>query len=195
MAEKKTYAPFSQVAEGGTTQAPIDGYIRIPDSVQPTISAGRVGTDGKWIIEPVNDDAFHSFAKDEAIPNTGVILAPQIASGTIWPLDMTGFNDVQIAIRPTRAGNYAITAIMGPADLAYANLRDVDAATALLINIPTDTQEFKQAFSDSAQSLTADVWNIMTIKNNLSNQKLLQFKITNNSGGESDIETAFLRLV
>jgi hypothetical protein len=33
------------------------------------------------------------------------------------------------------------------------------------------------------------------IQGRASDQKLLQFKIVNNSGGESDIETAFMRLV
>jgi len=50
-------------------------------------------------------------------------------------------------------------------------------------------------FNDNACALIADVWNIFYIANVLKNQKLLQFKITNNSGGNSDIETTFLRLV
>ena len=50
-------------------------------------------------------------------------------------------------------------------------------------------------FVDSAETLTADVWNIFMILRTLRNQKLLQFKITNNSGGISTIETAFMRLV
>jgi len=33
------------------------------------------------------------------------------------------------------------------------------------------------------------------VKDTLRNQKLLQFKVTNNSGGESDVEFAFLRMV
>jgi hypothetical protein len=52
-----------------------------------------------------------------------------------------------------------------------------------------------ELFSDNAESLTDDVWNIFMIANNLKDQKLLQFKITNNSGGSSNIETAFLRMV
>jgi len=196
MAEKKTYAPFSQVAEGGTTQAPVDGYVTIPDSIQPTINAGKVGTDGKWIIEPVSDDAFHSFAKDEAIPNGAAILAPQIASGTIWPLDMTGFKDLFIAIRPSNGGAYNITAVMGPADLAFANLRDVNAAAPLRGATLTTPTSMVNMMADGSETLTADVWNIFSIGYGvLANQKLLQFSITNNSGGESDIETAFMRLV
>ena len=110
---------------------------------------------------------------------------------------MTGFCDVFIAIRPTNGGNYATTAVMGPADLAFANLRDVDPNTTLrgAGNLGDDADSFATLFADSAQSLTADVWNIFIIKGNLRNQKLLQFRITNNSGGESDIETAFMRLV
>jgi hypothetical protein len=198
MAEKKTYAPFSQVAEGGTTQAPVDGYVSIPDSIQPTINAGRVGTDGKWIIEPVSDDVFHSLAKDEGIPNTGEILAPQSVTGTgAWPLDMTGFRSLFIAIKPTNAGNYAIKAIMGPATFAFANLKDVNAGATIKRNGDAGSGgAMESAFEDSSEALTADVWNIFYIGyERLANQKLLQFSITNNSGGESDIETAFMRLV
>ena len=39
-----------------------------------------------------------------------------------------------------------------------------------------------------AKHKTADVWNIFYIQGRLADQKLLQFKITNNSGGSSDIE-------
>ena len=198
MAEKKTYAPFSQVAKSGTTSAPIDGYISIPDSIQPIISAGRVGTDGEWIIDPTSDKEFIAFGHDVGIPNTGEILAPQIASGTIWPLDMTGFNDLQIAIKPTNTGNYAISAIMGPNDLSYANLSPVNPASLLISNGFPQQQyhsDFETIFQDGAQALTADVWNIFIITEILKHQKLLQFKIVNNSGGSSDIETAFMRLV
>ena len=53
-------------------------------------------------------------------------------------------------------------------------------------------------FSNAAEALTADVWNIFIIgatNNELIDQKLLQFKITNNAGGDSDIEVAFMRIV
>ena len=108
---------------------------------------------------------------------------------------MTGFNDLFIAVRPTRGGNYAITAIMGPADLAFGNLRDVNAGATLRINSQSDGNDFTDGFVDANESMSADVWNIYMIQRRLANQKLLQFSITNNSGGESDIETAFMRLV
>ena len=84
---------------------------------------------------------------------------------------------------------------MGPADFAYANLKDINAASQLRGNLSDVSYGTLALFSDSAESLTANVWNLFTIRGNLANQKLLQFSITNNSGGESDIETAFMRLV
>jgi len=54
---------------------------------------------------------------------------------------------------------------------------------------------FQPALSDTSEAMTADVWNIFSIVGRLSNQKLLQFEITNNSGDISTIETAFMRIV
>ena len=48
---------------------------------------------------------------------------------------------------------------------------------------------------DAAENLNADVWFIAYIEGRCANQKLLQFSITNNSGGSSDVETAFMRVV
>ena len=107
---------------------------------------------------------------------------------------MTGFKDLQLAIRTTNGGNYSITACMGPDSNSYANLRPVNPAATLRGNRGFD-QGFSDVLVDSADSLTADVWNIFMISNNLHGQKLLQFKIVNNSGGEAIIETAFMRLV
>ena len=49
--------------------------------------------------------------------------------------------------------------------------------------------------NDSAEVVTADVWEIFKIQRRLGGMKNLQFKIINNSGGDADIEIAFLRLV
>jgi hypothetical protein len=194
---REGYAPWSLTRKAGVQSATVDGDIEVPQYIQPTLDTGFVDFKGDWKGRPSSDEQFFAFGKDEAIPNGASILAPQIASGSIWPLDMTGFNSVYIAIRPTNGGNYAIKAIMGPADLAFANLRDVNAGTTLKglsINRPTG-DGLDTLFSDSAEALTADVWNIFLIQSRLAEQKLLQFSITNNSGGESTIETAFMRLV
>jgi len=198
MARNRTgLAPWSLSREAGVQSATVDGTIEVPQTIQPTLNTGFVDEKGDWKGVKSSDEVFHSFAKDEGIPNTGEILAPQ-ATGSIWPLDMTGYNDIQIAIRPTNGGNYAIKAIMGPATFAYANLRDVNAGATLRGNTALETANYGIGYSilnDASEALTADVWNLFIIVGRLSSQKLLQFSITNNSGGESDIETAFMRLV
>ena len=50
-------------------------------------------------------------------------------------------------------------------------------------------------FKEDAEPLTADGWNILIIEGRLKDQKNMQFKITNGSGGESNIEFAYLRVV
>jgi len=193
-------APWSLSREAGIESATVDGTIEVPQTVQPVLDTGFVDEKGNWKGTKSSDEQFFAFAKDEAIANGAAILAPQ-ASGSIWPLDMTGFSSLFIAIRPSNGGAYAIQAVMGPADFAFANLRDVNPATLLKGSNPSATgNAFSDLFNDGAETLTADVWNIFIIGGNattgeLAHQKLLQFNITNNSGGESDIETAFMRMV
>jgi len=194
--KREAYAPWSLTRKAGVQSATVNGDIEVPQFVQPVIDTGFVDERGDWKGRKASDEEFHSFGYDEGTPNTGSIIAPQ-ATGTTWPLDMTGFKDLQIAIRPTSGGNYKIEAIMGPADFAFANLRDVNAGTVLrgAIGDVDSAAPVFPLFVDNAESLTADVWNIFYICGRLAYQKLLQFKITNNSGGDSTIDTAFMRLV
>jgi hypothetical protein len=105
---------------------------------------------------------------------------------------MTGYNSIFVAINVTNAGNYAIEAVQGPAN--FANLGTVDAGSLLQGNLYSK-QELQKLFGDSSHALVANVWNLMYLQDTLQNQKILQFKITNNSGAESDIQTAFMRCV
>jgi len=195
MAQKREgYAPFSIERQAGVQSATVNGTIDVVQEIRPTLTTGFIDEQGDWKGLKSSDEQFRAFGIDEAIPNGATILAPQSASGTIWPLDMTGFNDLQIAIRPSNGGAFAFEAVMAPADFAYANLRDVNPASGLRGNIQGATT-MSTKLSDSAETLVVDVWNIFMITGNLHGQKLLQFKITNNSGAESDIETAFMRLV
>ena len=50
---------------------------------------------------------------------------------------MTGYSDILVAVKPSNAGNYACTAIMGPADVSFANLNPVDAGATLLFISPS----------------------------------------------------------
>jgi len=80
---------------------------------------------------------------------------------------MTGFRDVFIAIKPSNGGIYGITAVMGPNDLSFANLRPIDPADTLRGSIPTQSGvgggTMNSLFNDTSENLTADVWNIMII--------------------------------
>jgi len=80
---------------------------------------------------------------------------------------------------------------------SFANLSPVNPATILRGNVFSlpNAYSMDPLFKDTAESLTTDVWNIFFIGKRLRGQKLLQFQITNNSGGESNIDTAFMRLV
>tara|TARA_R110002073_G_scaffold317558_1_gene491027 strand:+ start:1424 stop:2008 length:585 start_codon:yes stop_codon:yes gene_type:complete len=190
---REGYAPWSLTRKAGVQSATVDGTIEVPQYIQPVLDTGFVDEKGDWKGTKSSDEEFHAFDKHVGIPNGGQILTPQSTSDNFWILDMTGFKDLQIAIRTTSGGNYAITAIMGPDSNSYANLRPVNPASTLKGAL--DRNDMDTALVDSAESLTADVWNIFMIGGQLKNQRLLQFSIVNNSGGEAEIETAFMRLV
>jgi len=198
MANKRTgLAPWSLSREAGIESATVDGRIDVPQILQPVIDTGFVDDKGNWKGQKSSDEQFIAFGKDEGIPNGGEILAPTGITNKPWPLDMTGFKSLFLAIKPTNGGNYKYEAVTGPDDFSFANLRPVNPAVLLKGSNALQGQgdDFNSLLSDSAQSTTANVWNIFYIQDSLADQKLLQFKITNNSGGESTIETAFMRLV
>ena len=193
---RRGLAPWSLSREAGIESATVDGTIEVPQYVQPVLDTGFVDEKGDWKGAKSSDKDFIAFQIDVGIANGAAFITPsQNADGT-WPLDMTGYTDIQIALKPTNGGNYALKAVMAPADLSYANLNPVNAAAMLRGNTGDATpNDFENLFSDGTEAMTADVWNIFMLRNVLKNQKLLQFEITNNSGGSSDIETAFMRLV
>jgi len=195
MAKDRTgYAPWSLTREAGVQSATVDGTIAVPQNIQPVLSTGFVDYKGNWKGTTSSDETFFISDKAEGIANGGEVLFPNTANADF--VNMTGFTDVQIAIRPTNTGNYAQVAVMGPDSQSYANLSPVDAAATLEGNATKeDNNAYNQLFNDAACSLTADVWNIFYIAKVLKNQKLLQFKVTNNSGGSSDIDFAYLRMV
>ena len=196
MARNRTgLAPWSLSREAGIESATVDGRIEVPQYVQPTLNTGFVDEKGDWKGSKSNDKVFIAFEIHESIANGGTLLAPNANADGTWPLDMTGYRDVLIAIKPTNGGDCAIEAVMGTE--SFANLNPVNAGATLrgALYATTPSSDFEDLFVDSAESLTADVWNIFLISRLLAGQKLLQFKITNNSGGASTIETAFMRLV
>lgn len=195
--KRKAYTPFSTSSEAGVSAAPVEGFIEVDQSVRPTVSTGFVDEKGIWQGNLTSDTAFTIHKDAEELANGASFLTPSANADGSWPLDMTGFNDIFIGIKPTNGGNYAIEAVMGPDSIAFANLSPINSAAILRGNISTASNHaaIENVIVDSADSLTADVWNIFIIGSRLKQQKLLQFKITNNSGDITTVETAFMRLV
>jgi len=194
---REGYAPWSLTRKAGVQSATVDGDIEVPQYIQPILDTGFVDFKGDWKGRTSSDEQFIGFQTDLAIPNTGEILTPTGITGKAWPLDMTGYRDILVAIKPTNGGTYNIKAVMGPDDFSFANLKPVNPAATLRVqNEAYDggSPAFADITSDN-ETCTADVWNIFMIPYRAQNQKLLQFKITNSSGGEAGIETAFMRLV
>jgi len=194
---RKGLAPWSLAREAGIESATVDGTIEVPQLVQPVLDTGFVDEKGDWKGAKSSDKDFIALLLDTGIANGAFIVTPDVNPDGTWPLDMTGYNDIFIAVKPSNGGNYAMEAVMGPASVPFANLSPVNDAVGLRLATdgePSD-EGLYSAFQDASEAMTADVWNIYQIQGRLRNQKVLQFKITNNSGGSSDIETAFMRLV
>jgi len=196
---RRGLAPWSLAREAGIESATVDGTIEVPQYVQPVLDTGFVDEKGDWKGAKSDDKDFIAFLTEPGIANGGTMLTPSVNADGTWPLDMTGYTGIFIAIKPSNAGDYRIEAVMGPDSNSFANLNPVNAGSVLRGNMNSwngnSLAEMGQLLLDSADPLTADVWNIFTVQGRLNGQKLLQFKLTNNSGGSSDIETAFMRLV
>ena len=54
---------------------------------------------------------------------------------------------------------------------------------------------FDDLMVDGADSISANVWTIFYMKDNLADQKNMQFAVSNETGSTSDIEFGFMRLV
>ena len=193
MAIRKVYAPYSTTGEQ-VGQTPVEGYVDVKQEITPILLTGELGKDGEWSGVTVTDKTFTIDAEHPAIPNGVAVLSPQTANANF--IDMTGFKNLLIAIKPTNTGNYKLQAVMGTAERPFANLQPVNAATVLRGWVREGAGEMDDLATDAAEALVADVWNIYCVCiPTLANQKNLQWKITNNSGGNSDIQFAYMRVV
>ena len=191
----KDFAPWSAETAQGIKTDPVDSNIDVKQQVVPALTVGTINAKtGEWTGVLESDTAFLIDATHEAVANGAATLSPQAQPDFI---DMTGYSDIIIAIKPSNGGNVAIEAVMGPVTNYFSNLTPVNAAAALrIMNASPSTQDgFSNAVQDSTEALTADVWNIYRIADRVSDQKNLQFKITNNSGAPSNIQFASLRVV
>jgi hypothetical protein len=188
---RKAIAPWSLEREQGIESATVDSNIETPQYLQPVVNTGVINKDGNWIGVETSDKLFTIDPPHLAIPNGAAVLSPQRADHEF--IDMTGFENIFIAIKVSNGGNYATAAVMGPSTYSFANLTPVNGGANLKGAVRRNDMD--NLLVDSSDNMTADVWNIFIIKSQLSNQKLLQFSITNNSGAESNIEFAYQRVV
>ena len=192
--KREAYAPWSLTRKAGVQSATVNGDIEVPQFIQPVLDTGFVDEKGNWKGTKSSDETFFISDKAEGIANGGEVLFPNTANADF--IDMTGYNDIIIAMLPTRAGNYGTTAVMGPSSQSFANLSPVNAAATLKGTInDAGAPAISNILVDGAESLTANVWNIFYIGDRVRGQKLLNFKILNSSGGNSDIDFAYLRVV
>jgi len=188
------YAPWSLTREAGVQSATVDGTIEVPQYIQPVLDTGFVDEKGNWKGVKSTDETFFIDAPHLNTPNGTAVLAPQTADRDF--INMTGFEDLFIAIFTTQTGNYRIQAVMGPDTKGFANLTPLNAAADLRGNLAgPNPNTLKDQFLVAAEPLVGDVWNIYSIKTALKNQKNMQIKITNNSGSTAGITFAYMRVV
>ncbi len=188
--QRKVYAPFSLTSEAGVGQTPVEGYIDVSQDIQPILTTGSVNENGKWIGVKSSDDNFIGISKALSVANGGTVLFPDTTSHPF--IDMSDFTNLFFAIKPGNTGNFAFRAVMGPDTEPFANLNPVNAAADLRVCVASTTMS--DAFVDT-ETCTANVWNIFYIGDRLAGQKNLQFRVTNNIGGATNIEFAFMRLL
>ena len=195
--KRKVYAPFSLTSEAGVAQTPVEGYIDVIQTVFPSVTTGSINENGRWTGVKSDDAEFKGFTKDESIGNGANIQVPTGPTDEDDLINMNGFKNMFIAIKVSNAGNYNITAVMGTGALQnFANLTPVNGNATLRGAVDPRIAEFGNVLLDGSEALTADVWNIFFIgSDRLQNQRNFQFNITNNSGDNSDIEFAYMRLV
>ena len=187
--ERKAYAPFSLTSEAGVAQTPVEGYIDVVQKIFPSVNTGTINENGRWSGVKSDDVEFFDFQTDLLIADNAEILSNK-------PIDMYGFNRLNIAIQVSRAGNYFFELMFGgDVDDRYLNLQPITTNRQPKATIRTDssTNAFITLLSDQESLDEADVWRVFQV-NDLNGFKL-KLKITNQSGGNSTIQTAIQRLL
>ena len=200
MPKRNANSPWGSAYKEGLPTTAVNDTIDINQELYPSVDTGFIDVKtGKWNGIVASDEQFNIMQVDTGVANGAEILTPSSNPDNTWPLDMTGYTDLFIAIKPSNGGNYAVEAVMGPQSAPFANLTPVNGDALLrgaaYLTPGGSLSDFEDLFKDTAEAMTADVWNIYVLQKMLADQKLLRFKITNNSGGSSDIETAFMRMV
>jgi len=192
---REGYAPWSLTREAGIESATVDGTIEVPQYIQPVLDTGFVDEKGDWKGRKSSDRSFIGLTKAESIPNGGEVLFPDTNAHP--SINMSGFNNIFIALKTTRSGNVSITAVGGPDTIPFANLQPVNSGETLRAfkTLASGSSDRTEVVLDSSEAITQDVWDFFYIPQRCSDQQNMQFKIVNNSGGTADIEFGYQRVV
>ena len=194
MVKRKTNSPWGSAYKEGLPSTAVNDRIEVDEILYPSVNTGNIDVaTGQWEGVTLSDQQFTIDAVHESVANGATVLSPD--TNNFPSIDMTGFQDLFIAIKPDGNGNNAISAVMGPDTQPFANLSPINAAAGIKVIPIEGTDAFETAVDDAAEFLTADVWNILFIQNRLAGQKVMQFQIVNNSGGVSNITFAYLRVI
>ena len=169
--ERTGYAPWSLTREAGVQSATVDSQIQVPQYLQPIVDTGIIDEKGDWKGIKSSDEQFIGLTTAESIPNGGEVLFPD--TNDFPSIDMTGFNDINLAFRVSNGGSCSIIAVMGPDTEPYANLSPVNSAQNLkgVNNSRIDQNVTYSLFEDTSENMTADVWNIFMIMDRLRTKK------------------------
>ena len=190
MPYKRTgYAPWSLTREAGVQSATVDGTIQVPQYITPVLDTGFVDFKGEWKGRVSNDDTFNQFQTDLAVANGAEIISNEV-------IDMKDYDIMMLALKVSNGGNYTFELLLGgDANDAYYNLKPINTAFGLRATIRTDSQTntFETVLADTESVSATGVWNIYKV-NDLRGFNF-KLKLTNSSGGSSDMETAIMRIV
>ena len=193
MANRKSNSPWGSSYKEGLPSTAVNDTVDIDQNVRATISTGVIDVaTGQWEGNILSDKQFLIDATHEAVANGASVLSPQAQPDFI---DMTGYDQLFIGIKPSATGNYTITAVMGPDTNYFANLTPINATATLRGNGDWYASSDFEGLMSGTESLAADYWNIFTIINRVKGQKVLQFSITNATGGPANIQFAYMRVV
>lgn len=187
--KRKVYAPFSLTSEAGVAQTPVEGYIDVNQTIYPTVSTGTINENGTWTGVKSNDSEFINLQTDLAVGNGATIISNKV-------INMQNYDILMLAIKVSNAGNYVFELLLGgDVDDGYYNLKPVNTAMTLKSTLRTDsaTNTFDSVLSDTENLNTGAVWFVFKI-NDLKGFNL-KYKITNSSGGASNMETAIMRIL
>jgi hypothetical protein len=187
---REGYAPWSLTRKAGVQSATVDGDIEVPQYIQPTLDTGFVDDKGDWKGRVSSDELFIGQQTDLAIANGGDAL-------TQTTMDCLEYDNIMFALKVSNAGNFVLSLMVSGSETgndSYLNLKPVNTNFFAFATLRTDSSaNLLDQLLVAENAYDADVWNIVKI-NEVKGFKLIM-KVTNSSGGNSDIETAFMRIV